>query len=291
MFSEDVLDVNIKGMSDQRMSYPLAYGYSMVGRIVECGSDIVNAKDILGRLVFSFSPHATGMILDLESVHLVPEGISAEDAMFMPAVETAISIVHDAHVRIGENVAVFGQGLIGLLVTSILSLQKIGPDGASGKFGTVTAFDTLTDRLAASGMMGASQALFPSEASQAGPFDVSIEVSGNPRALQAAIDNTLDGGRIVVASWYGNANFALKLGMDFHRSHKTIKTSQVSELPAELTGLWNKQRRFALTWELLQQIRPSRLLTKRMTLGNAQEAYEALGNGTEIAVAFNYETR
>jgi threonine dehydrogenase-like Zn-dependent dehydrogenase len=139
--------------------------------------------------------------------------------------------------------------------------------------------------------MGASQALLPSEASMAGPFDVSIEVSGNPRALQAALDYTKDGGRIIVASWYGNANVSLKLGMDFHRSHKTIQTSQVSELPAALTGLWTKQRRFALTWELVKQIRPSRLVTKRTTLNKAQEAYEALSNGTEIAVAFDYEKR
>jgi threonine dehydrogenase-like Zn-dependent dehydrogenase len=48
--------------------------------------------------------------------------------------------------------------------------------------------------------------------------DVSIEVSGNERALQSAIDYTRNGGRIIVGSWYGNSDVTLKLGIDFHRS-------------------------------------------------------------------------
>jgi threonine dehydrogenase-like Zn-dependent dehydrogenase len=35
-------------------------------------------------------------------------------------------------------------------------------------------------------------------------------------------------------------------------------------------------------------LRPSRLITRRTTLENAQEAYAALENGKEIAVAFEY---
>ena len=83
----------------------------------------------------------------------------------------------------------------------------------------------------------------------------------------------------------------MKLGIDFHRSHKTIVTSQVSEIKAELSGLWSKERRFGFTWELVKQLRPSRLITLHTSLGNAQEAYEALDEGNEIAVAFDYSER
>jgi len=286
LFDDAALDVNIKGMDEERMAYPLAYGYSLVGRVTRCGSKVKDAAQILGKLVFTFSPHASVVITERDAIHLVPDGVAAEDAIFMPSVETALSIVHDAHVRIGERVAVYGQGLIGLLVTSLLSIQDIGSN--TGLFGTVTAFDTFSGRLAASSVMGASQALLPTQASEAGPFDVSIEVSGNTRALQSAIDNTLSGGRIIVGSWYGNADVSLKLGIDFHRSHKTIKTSQVSKIPAELTALWNKDRRFALTWELVRKIRPSRLITRTSTLDEAQNVYELLDAGKEIAVAFTY---
>ena len=104
--------------------------------------------------------------------------------------------------------------------------------------------------------MGATSALQPQAAEKAGPFDVTIEVSGNPRALQSAIDNTSNNGRIIVGSWYGSTDVILRLGIDFHRSHKTIQTSQVSTIPAALTGLWTKERRFALTWDLVRDLQP-----------------------------------
>jgi threonine dehydrogenase-like Zn-dependent dehydrogenase len=135
--------------------------------------------------------------------------------------------------------------------------------------------------------MGSSQALLPSEVAAAGPFDVTIEVSGAGAALQAAIDSTREGGRIVIGSWYGNTDVRLHLGIDFHRSHKTLITSQVNELPAELTATWSKERRFAYTWDLVRQIRPSRLITKKTTLDKAQDAYVSLDNGAEIAAVFD----
>ena len=296
MFDDAALDVNIDGMADERMAYPLAYGYSLVGRVVQCGSGVEDAGELLGRLVFTFSPHASHVITDRNAVQLVPNGIAAEDAIFMPSVETACSIVHDANVRLGETVAVFGQGLIGLLVTSVLrsSMQQRMDMKApccgnlEQKLGTVTTFDALPSRLSASAVMGASQALMPTEVLASGPFDVAIEVSGNSKALQAAIDNTRNHARLIIGSWYGNADLALKLGIDFHRSHKTIVTSQVSEIRPALSGLWTKERRFALTWELVRQIKPSRLITMKSMLGNAQIAYEALDKGSEIAVAFYY---
>ena len=116
--------------------------------------------------------------------------------------------------------------------------------------------------------------------------DVAIEVIGNARALQAAIDNTRNGGRIIVASWYGNSDIKLKLGIDFHRSHKTIKTSQVSTIPGELTSLWSKDRRFGLTWDLVKMLRPSKLISKSLSLDEAQLAYELLDQGKEIAISF-----
>mmetsp|Transcript_26285 Transcript_26285/g.56686 ORF Transcript_26285/g.56686 Transcript_26285/m.56686 type:complete len:599 (+) Transcript_26285:3-1799(+) len=288
-FESAALDVNIKGMADEAMEYPLAYGYSLVGRVVACGSNVEDAESLIGRLVFTFSPHSSRVIVDRGGIQLVPEGIDAEDAVFMPSVETALSLVHDAHVRVGENVAVYGQGLIGLLVTSILSMTSSSLTSSSDSFSSVTAFDALDDRLTVSSRLGATSALKPDTVALAGPFDVSIEVSGNPRALQSAIDHTSNNGRIIVGSWYGNTDVALKLGIDFHRSHKTIQTSQVSTIPPALAGLWSKERRFSLTWALVRAVCPSKLITKRLTLNDAQQAYELLDRGKEIAICFKYE--
>lgn len=109
-FDSSSLDVNIKGMADKSMEYPLAYGYSLVGRVVACGSNVEDAQSLIGKLVFTFSPHSSRVIVDRDAIHIVPDGITAEDAVFFPSVETAVSLVHDANVRLGENVGVYGQG-------------------------------------------------------------------------------------------------------------------------------------------------------------------------------------
>jgi threonine dehydrogenase-like Zn-dependent dehydrogenase len=96
--------------------------------------------------------------------------------------------------------AIVYSGLIGLLVTAVLSMQSPSLTSSSDCFGSVTAFDALDDRLRVSSSVGVLSALKPDMAAAAGPFDCSIEVSGNPRALQSAIDHTSNNGRIVVGS-------------------------------------------------------------------------------------------
>jgi NADPH:quinone reductase-like Zn-dependent oxidoreductase/FMN phosphatase YigB (HAD superfamily) len=281
-FEDAALDVNIKGMDQERMKYPMAYGYCLVGRVIECGQGVDNAESLLGSLVFTFSPHATEAIAEQDAIQVIPDGIDAADAVFMPSIETAVSIVHDANPRFGEQVVVFGQGLVGLLVTAILSQMIQSPL-------IFTTVDSLPKRLAVSALMGSLQAIAPSHVAATGPFDIAIEVSGNGKALQSAIDSVCNGGKVVIASWYGSSTVELELGIDFHRSHKTLVTSQVSEIPAELHARWNKQRRFQLAWEMTRQLRPSRLCTRSVSPDAAQSAYEALRDGSEIAIAFEYE--
>jgi threonine dehydrogenase-like Zn-dependent dehydrogenase len=168
-------------------------------------------------------------------------------------------------------------------------MQSLSMTSSSDCFGSVTAFDALDDRLRVSSSLGASSALKPDMAAAAGPFDCSIEVSGNPRALQSAIDHTSNNGRIVVGSWYGNTEVVLKLGIDFHRSNKAIVASQVSTITPTLAGLWSKRRRFSFTWALVKSLRPSRLIAKRLPLNEAQQAYELLDKGQEQVICFKYD--
>jgi threonine dehydrogenase-like Zn-dependent dehydrogenase len=280
-FDDAALDVNIKSMEGERMGFPLAYGYCLVGRVTECGEGVDD--DMYGKVVFTFAAHASEVVTKASSVQLVPEGIDPLDAIFMPSVETALSIVHDAHPRLGEKIVVYGQGLIGLLVTSLLSLSSLNL-----QVPCLTTVDTFPERLALSSLLGSQQAVLPTEVAACEAFDLAIEASGNYRALQSAIDCTRNGGRIIIASWYGNEDVSLKLGIDFHRSHKTIRTSQVSDLPAELRQTWTKQRRFDLVWEVLRDMRPSRLLTKKAAPSDAKEVYEELSRGEQVSVAFDY---
>jgi len=289
----EALDATIEGLKEQRAGYPLEYGYSWVGRVVGCGAG-VDAGAWQGALAFAFHPHASSAVLDPAggSMMAVPPGIAPADAVFLPAVETALAIVHDAHPREGELVVVFGQGLIGLLVTAILAtslgLEVHAVEGNASRAAAALACGakTVTHPTSDGGGGGDSGGL----KALRGKFDVAIEVSGAGAALQGAIASARTGGKVVVASWYGEPINGLRLGTAFHRSHVTLVASQVSELPAGVSGTWTKQRRFARAWELVRRLRPSVLLAPRLVvpLGRIANAYAALDQGTHLTATVAY---
>jgi threonine dehydrogenase-like Zn-dependent dehydrogenase len=121
-------------------------------------------------------------------------------------------------------------------------------------------------------------------------FDLIVELSGNPSALDDAIALTLFSGRVVIGSWYGEKRAALDLGGKFHRSRIKLIASQVSSISPELSGRWDKSRRFEVAWSALKRIRPEKWITQKFPLEQASQAYQLLDNSPELAiqVVFTY---
>lgn len=259
-------------------TYPLSYGYATVGTVTAAGSDVTD--DWVGRRVFAFHPHASHFCVDPDTLVRLPADVADEDAALLAMVETAVSLVMDGRPRIGERAAVFGQGVVGLLTTALLARHPLAQ---------LVTFDHYATRRERSLSLGADASLAPDAAGDVfesgdGRADVSFEVSGNPAALDAAIDTTGDDGRIVVGSWYGAKPAALDLGGRFHRSHIRLQASQVSRIDSAHVGRWNKQRRMDLVLDLLSDLEPSRLVTHRMPVERAPEAYRLLDESPDEAL-------
>jgi threonine dehydrogenase-like Zn-dependent dehydrogenase len=200
--------------------------------------------------------------------------------------ETAVNLVQDAQSLLGECALVLGQGVVGLLTTSLLRefpLQRL-----------VTA-DRYDLRRQASTHIGADAVLDPTfddfrdEALRALPasisgFDLTLELSGNPSALDDAIALTGYAGRIVVGSWYGEKRAPIDLGGKFHRSRLKLIASQVSTISPELSGRWSKARRFDVAWDALRRIQPDRWVTHQFPVAQAAEAYRTLDQSPEQAI-------
>ena len=121
--SQEPLDLTIAGMSGENsLAYPLRYGYSLAGTVVAVGNGL-NKRHWIGKRVFAFCPHSTCAVADASAVQEIPDDIAFEDAVFLPAVETAVSLAMAARPMVGERVAVVGQGLIGLLTTAVLKVS------------------------------------------------------------------------------------------------------------------------------------------------------------------------
>jgi alcohol dehydrogenase len=277
------VDETIEALGGQ-FQYPLKYGYAAVGRVTALGKGV--PADWEGRLVFAFNPHETHFVARIEQLLPVPVEMSPETAVFLPNMETAVSFLMDGQPMIGEQVAVFGQGIVGLLTTALLAQMPLA---------SLVTLDSYPLRREWSARLGAMAAL----ASTAGlteirkalqgerPYagaDLTFELSGNPGALDQAIAVTGYNGRILVGSWYGQKQATLNLGGPFHRSHMQIISSQVSHIAPQWNGRWRKPRRLQTAWQMLDQLRPERLITHYFPIEQAAQAYQLLDQSPEQAV-------
>jgi 2-desacetyl-2-hydroxyethyl bacteriochlorophyllide A dehydrogenase len=273
-------------------TFPLKYGYAAVGRIAGLGPDV--DPGWRGRLVFAFNPHESHFIAPIGSLLTLPTDIDSDAALFLPNMETAVNFLLDGAPLIGEQVAVFGQGIVGLLTTALLARLPLA---------SLITLDRYPLRREASLSLGAHASLDPSAPDALAqlqshlqsdrPYagaDLIFELSGAPAALDMALAATGFNGRIVVGSWYGQKRADLNLGGRFHRSRIRLLSSQVSTLTPELLGRWTKSRRLQAAWQMLREVNPVRFVTHRFPLADAARAYELIDRrpGDCIQVILTY---
>lgn len=286
-------DMAIKTLA-KPFEYPLKYGYASVGEVVRVGSGLDQKWQ--GRHVFCFHPHESHYTADINDIMVLPEAVDLKEALFLPNMETAVNFLMDGRPVIGERVCVFGQGIVGLLRTALLAqfpLQQL------------VTFDRHAARRRVSLDVGADIALDPENPTSmdalfdaddpdetAGPADLVYELSGNPQALNQAIQVVGFSGRVVLGSWYGSQQAQLDLGGRFHRNRIQLISSQVSTLPPDLLGRWTQKRRFDMTWEMIRKCKPAQLVSHEFPLTRAKEAYELLDQNPAEAlqVIFTYST-
>jgi len=278
--TSDSDEKNNSAFSDS-FQFPLQYGYSLVGKIISKGNQVSDLE--IGQLVFAFHAHEEKFVIKADELRSIPKDVSPEDAVFLPNVETAINFVHDGKPMLGEKIAVFGQGIVGLLTTYLM---------AQVPFSEVYTFDFFEKRRQISVQLGAKESLDPTKVNVVGVIpngaDLSVEVSGSSHALAQAIQTTGYNGRVVVGSWYGC--HPIQFGNAFHRSHINIIASQVSLIRPEFTGRWTKERRFEVVWNVIRKLQPSKLITQRIPFKEAQSAFELLDKRPEetIQVVLTY---
>jgi 2-desacetyl-2-hydroxyethyl bacteriochlorophyllide A dehydrogenase len=267
--------------------FPIKFAYASVGRVIEVGSRV--SALAVDDLVFVHHPHQTEFVVPADFPIRLPEGLPADVGIFAANLETAVTVVLDAHPRLGEAVLVTGQGIVGLLITMLL--RRAGTS-------TIVTADLHERRRAASAAAGADHALSADlelaetvlELTDGRGVDVAIEVSGSPAALQACIDAAAFAGTVVVVSWYGTKDVSLSLGGRFHRRRLRVVSSQVSTLDPALAPRWDRARRTAVVSELLNELPLNDLITHRFPLNQAAAAYELLDGRAEecLQVVLDY---
>jgi len=237
--------------------YPFRYGYACVGEVG--GWD---------RPVFAFQPHQD--VFAARAGDLIPlPAVDLAAATLFPLVETALQVTLDAGTGYRDRVIVLGAGALGLLTA--LLLQRSGqrplcaePRGwrrahAPRRGGTTAAPDELAEEEVPRG----------------------IDASGNPGAPGPALNLLAHEGVLLVASWFGTKPVELPLGGAFHRRRLTIRSTQVSTVPAGLSARWTPSRRRKEAAELLTELPLTDLVTHVFPFTQAADAFRAVDEGSD----------
>jgi len=279
------LDSSLQPISMQPSTYPLQYGYATVGLVEDIGSSA--NQSLLGKRVFAFQPHCSLFNAVADSLVVVPEGIETLSAVFLANMETAVTLVLDGAPLLGEQCLVIGQGVVGLLTTRLLSRFPVAG---------LLAVDSYQKRLDTAQQFGAEvydhnlpadrERLKSSLAvkNESGGADLIYELSGEPAALDLAINLSTYSGRVVVGSWYGTKTAELNLGGRFHRNRIRLISSQVSTIDPALRGRWSKQRRFTTTWDAIRSLPADQLVSHKVSFNEAAEAYQTLAQSPDKAL-------
>ena len=266
-------------------SYPLAFGYEEVGRVVELGEAVEGVA--VGDVVYGVWNHKTSCVMSGEQAraHKFPADLDPILGIFMGIAPTALNAILDASIHVGETVVVFGEGTVGQIITQLAKLNG----------GTVIAVDLMPMRLDLAKKLGADMALNVQETSVAETVkqltngrgaDFCIEARGITGALHEAIRAVAYSGQVLAGGFYQGAADDLFLGEEFHHNRINIVGSQIYGVNPGLTYRWNKPRLEATVIELLVkgQLNLRDLVTHVVPFEQGAEAFEIADRRPESAV-------
>lgn len=272
-----MLDQSIKELMKPAV-YPFSYGYIFIGEVYEAGDD-ANSW-MLGKRVLIFHPHQDMAVVAVDRLIFLPDEIPAEIGVFIPSCETALTLIQDGAPVMGENVCLYGLGLVGQITARMLSEFPLN---------NLVLIDPSEYRRNAASDISSAEVLEGHDPGDNREFDLLTELSGNPAALQWAINHCCYTGRILAGSWYGSKDVSLELGSSFHRKRIQLISSQVSTIAPLLRGRWDYSRRMKTALKWLERNYKSSWITHDIPFENASEAYELINNpgGEYLQVILN----
>src|SRR5215218_5640251 len=267
--------------------FPLPLGNMAVGTVVETGPEVTRFR--VGDRVFGHYRIRETQTVDEAAADLMPHGLTPEAAVCLDPLVMALAM-RDAGIKLGDRVAIFGLGAIGLFAVQLA--KAAGADW-------VVAIDPLENRRTLAVQFGADATIDPlagdgdagmeirrltgptpdpmpraqtritggylERRTQTGNLgvDVAVETSGSVPALHQAIRATRFGGTICMISFYGKDATGLYLGDEFHVNRLTLVSARAETLPGRDAPVWDLKRLvdLALSWLVSGRMRADGIVT------------------------------
>lgn len=258
--------------------YPCKLGYENIGKIIQVGKNIQTFS--IGDIVWSDSPHQEYSIIDplKVPVYKIPSKSHIKQMLFFVLTRVALAGIHDAQIQIGDRVAVFGLGTVGLITIQlahiasqqlVFGVDPIGMRQKSAMNLSAIVFNPNSDDPAEK---------IHKETAGFG-VDVAIETSGNTSALHEAIRSCRVGGKVVTVGTYRQSANSVFFGEEWHKNRiELISSMSVNKCPSRNYPRWDLERLNKTALDLLnsKQLRVEQLITHTFKFKDALKAYRLL---------------
>jgi threonine dehydrogenase-like Zn-dependent dehydrogenase len=268
----------------QAPHFPMRLGNMAVGIVTDVGPEVTQWK--LGDRLFGHMPIRETQTVPETRLHAVPDGMAPEAIVYLDPAEFALGAVRDANIRLGDTVAVFGMGAIGLMAAQMARLS-----GAEW----VAVIDPIPLRREAALKHGADAAYNPNDVDVALEIkttlprpgvDVAIEASGAYRALHEAIRCTHFGGRVVPLAFYCGDAKGLWLGEEWHMNRIDMISTRACSDPNRDHPMWDDRRIIDTAFRLLRdgKLGVEGLVTPIVAIDDSADAYRDIDEHPERSI-------
>ncbi len=272
---------------------PMSLGNLTVGIVAERGPEVEGFE--VGARVYGYLPIRESHTVRTDRLRPAPEGVSDEMLGCLDPAMVAFTGIREARLLLGETVAVFGMGAIGLMSVALAKLA-----GAA----LVIAIEPLPLRAELAKRYGADVVLNPAADPDAGlqiraatggtGVDAGIETSGSHAALHHAIRGTRLGGTIVPVAWYHGGAGDLQLGLEWHfNRHTMVSGARLESVPYRDAPRWDPERVERTILDLFARGRlpVEGMLHPRVPISEAAEAYRLIDEHPDQCVKLAVEYR
>lgn len=234
---------SILGLENTSNVFPMKLGYSAVGTVEEVGSAVPGDAFAIGDRVACFTlAHAEVGTVAAEYSLRAPESVDDRHAALTSIGQIAMQAVRKARIELGEAVAIFGLGPIGLTALALARLSGAAP---------VIAIDREPARLQVARRMGADLLVNTNDkewresvlgATNGNGAAAVIESTGFPEPVRLAMSAAARYGRVVLLG-STRAEATINPYTDIHRPGLTIIGAHVMAVPKHESraGFWTWQ--------------------------------------------------
>lgn len=208
------------------------------------------------------------VVVPARDVIPIPDGVSLEEAAIIEPIVVALRVMELAQPKLGETIAIFGQGSIGLVQTQVAKLAGL----------RVIAIDPLEERLEVAQRFGADQVLNPYKMDVVEAIfdltagvgvDQAVEASGFQEAVDLAGEVVRPGGKILLVG-----------------AGRGLRGPPIRHLERVFIEVLVDPRKYPLALELLaeRKLDIRSLISHEVELGRIVELFHALSEGKLRAV-------